>query len=364
MKKIRIKTKSSAYPVIIGKTILSLLPKYLFQANLSRRVYVIADDKVYKLFKVEINRSINTWADKVYYYPVPALETTKSLKTAQAIYQSLLENGFHRDTLLVAIGGGTIGDVSGFIASTYMRGIQSVNIPTTLLSAVDSSIGGKTGLNFYTAKNIVGTFYQPSMVFIDTEFFKSLPRDERISGAGEIIKYGYLSGRKFFLYLLLNLNRLIDLNKSVLDETIFECIKLKAAIVCQDEFEQHGLRNILNFGHTFAHAFESSFDFKLKHGKAVIAGIVAALILSHQKNIINKNQLEYLLQLPLLLKSEKLIFPYDSSEVFEMMKSDKKNRGGKLKFVLLKAIGELIVDANVRKSEVLYALDKTKKLLL
>ena len=271
---------------------------------------------------------------------------------------------FGRDTLIISIGGGTIGDVSGFVASTYMRGVQLVHIPTTLLASVDSSIGGKTAVNLSGAKNAVGTFYQPCMVYIDVNFLRSLPREEIVSGIGEIIKYGFISNYELYNYIYSNFNSLLELKFNVLKKIIVESVKLKSAVVSKDLFDTKGLRRILNFGHTFAHAFESYFHFRINHGKAVAAGIVAALYLSYRKKIINLNVLDELLRLPLMLKSKNFIADFDSREVIELMKMDKKSRKGELNFVLLKNIGEILIDVNATKSEIKYALDGTKEALV
>jgi 3-dehydroquinate synthetase len=239
-----------------------------------------------------------------------------------------------------------------------------VHLPTTLLAAVDSSIGGKTGVNFSSAKNIIGTFYQPSLVLIDTDFFDSLPEEEIISGAGEIVKYGIISNNIFYNYIYSNFNSFLKLKPSVLNKILYESVKLKAAVVSEDEFDKKGLRIILNLGHTFAHAFESYFNFKINHGKAVAVGIVAALYLSYRKKIIDSNKLEDLLRLPLMLKNKNFISDFNNDHIIELMKTDKKNKKGELKFVLIKDIGEILIDVKVRKNDIKYALDKTKKLLV
>jgi 3-dehydroquinate synthase len=364
MKKIFVRTGNSVYPVIIGTSILDRIHRIFTGANLYRRVFVLVDKKVFQLYEAVIKRALERFADKIYYHPVSASEKLKTLASVDDIYKKLIKNNFYRDTLLVAIGGGAIGDAGGFVASTYMRGIQLVHIPTSLLAAVDSSIGGKTALNLSAAKNIIGTFYQPSVVIIDCDFLQTLKRNEIVSGVGEIIKYSYLSGTDFYSYLLLNLNRIINLNASVLYRTIAECAELKAAIVSRDERELNGLRKALNFGHTFAHAFESYFNFKLNHGNAVIAGIAAALFLSFRKKILDSIQLQRLLQLPLLIKNKRIVPDYNSNEVFQLLRLDKKNKNGKLNFVLIKGIGEILIDVRARRAEILYALDKTKELLI
>ncbi|MBT8383464.1 MAG: 3-dehydroquinate synthase, partial [Ignavibacteria bacterium] len=315
-------------------------------------------------YKKVIEKDLKNRADKFYILKLTAGEKLKSQTTVNSIYKVLLKENFGRDTLIIAIGGGTIGDTAGFVASTFMRGVQLVHIPTTLLAAVDSSIGGKTGVNFSNAKNIIGTFYQPSLVLIDTNFFKSLSEDDMVSGVGEIIKYGIISDESFYKYIHSNFSSIFKLKSSVIDKIVYDSVKLKVAVVSEDEFDNKGLRKILNFGHTFAHAFESYYKFKFNHGRTVTAGIVAALCLSNRKEIISNAKLRKLLQLPLKLKTKKLIGDFNSSKIIEMMKLDKKNKWGELNFVLLKNIGEMYVDVRVNKRDIKYALEETKKILL
>ncbi len=276
----------------------------------------------------------------------------------------MYEEKFGRDTLLIAIGGGTIGDVSGFAASTYMRGIPLIHIPTTLLSAVDSSIGGKTGINFREAKNLIGTFYQPSLVLIDTHFLKSLPKEELISGFGEVIKYSYLTDVKLYSRLLSDWNLLVKKEENFLEKIIYESVKIKSAVVSKDEFEISGLRKILNLGHTFAHAFESYSGYKLSHGKAVIAGIISALSLSFEMGLISEKQFNYMLELPLKFKSSIQLKNINEKEILRLMEYDKKNRDGEIKFVLIKNFGEILVDVAADRKLIYKALRRTEKILV
>jgi len=364
LKIIKAKNKRFNYPVIIGRNVINNLPAELSKRKLSDRVFVIIDNNVYRYYHKVIKKVFSNRRGKIHFLQIPAKEKSKSLSAADKIYKTLLGKNFGRDTLLIAIGGGTIGDVSGFVASTYMRGVELVHVPTTLLSAVDSSVGGKTGVNLLNAKNIIGTFYQPSLVLVDIDFFKSLPEDEIISGTGEIIKYGFISNPDFYNYIYKNFSSLLELNPSVLNKIIFESVNLKLAVISNDLFDTKGLRKILNFGHTFAHAFESYFSFKINHGKAVTAGLVAALFLSHRKRIISSNKLNELLRLPLLLKNKNLISNFSSSEMVNLMRTDKKNRKGKLNFILIRDFGEMVIDVNAKKNDIKYALDRTKEILV
>ena len=359
MKIISVKSKSFTYPVYIGSHILQSLPELLEKHKLNKNVFVVIDENVEKIYGREIRKLANSWANKSSIFILQATERSKSLSTLKKIYIALADNEFGRDTLLISVGGGITGDVAGYCASTYMRGIQLVHVPTTLLASVDSSIGGKTGVNFYNRKNLIGSFYQPQLVIIDTDFLSTLPAAELISGAGEIIKYAFLSNKDFYNYLQQNFNKLLLLNNKVLNKVISESVLIKASVVSQDEKET-GLRKILNFGHTFAHAFESQSGYKIKHGEAVVGGITAALYLSHKLKFFNDEKLESYLKFLSLYKLPSAIKKANNNIILELMRLDKKKRGDRIKFVLLKDIGNLVIDAEIEKKVIFYALDKMK----
>ena len=362
MKKVIVNTNSKSYPVFIGSNIFRSLPEFIRKFNLPKQVCVIIDEKVEQIYGSNISKVINGFAVKKCFIVLPASERIKSFETVSQIFTRLYEEQFGRDTLLIAIGGGTVGDVAGFAASTYMRGLPLVHVPTTLLSAVDSSIGGKTGINFKEAKNFIGTYYQPSLVLIDTNFLNSLPEEELISGFGEVIKYSYLTNRKFYSTLLSDYNLLMKKDSGFLNKIIYESVKIKSAVVSEDENEVSGLRKILNLGHTFAHAFESSSSYKLPHGKAVIAGIVSALFLSFEKGFMDENQLIYMLELPLKFQPSIKIKNINKEDIFRIMIYDKKNRESKIKFILLKNFGEILIDVAVDKKSVFKSLEKTDQI--
>lgn len=361
MKPVLVKTNTKSYPVYIGNNVLKALPELILNNNLPTRVFVVLDRKIDRIYGTSIKKVMNTFSKKISYLSLAASEKNKSLRTANQIYNKLIKEKFGRDTVLIIIGGGTIGDVAGYVASTYMRGIPFIQIPTTLLSAVDSSIGGKTGVNHQETKNIIGTFYHPELVLIDTNFLKSLPQKEIISGFGEVIKYSYLTDQKFYSILLLNYTLVMKKYPDFLNKIIYECVKIKSAVVSKDEKEKSGLRRILNFGHTFAHAFESSTSYKLSHGKAVIAGIATALILSFEKKLIDESQLKYMLELPMKFKSSINLKNHNAETILKKMTYDKKNMGGRIQFVLLKNFGEILVDVPAEKKSVLNALKKREQ---
>ncbi|MCB9207231.1 MAG: 3-dehydroquinate synthase, partial [Ignavibacteriales bacterium] len=265
---------------------------------------------------------------------------------------------FGRDSVLVAIGGGIIGDIAGFAASTYMRGIKYIQIPTTLLASVDSSVGGKTGLNFQDTKNVIGSFYQPQMVLIDTDFFNTLPNEERLCGLGEIIKYCFLIDQKFYNYVQKNYDEVLSNNPKVLEKVITESVKFKGGVVEADERES-GIRKVLNLGHTFAHAFEVQQNHKIKHGQAVIVGITCALYLSHYLNFVNEKDLDNYLSFLLFFSPQIKLSNVNKKKIFTIMQLDKKNRDNKIKFVLLQNVGEILTDVPASKELVYKAIAKT-----
>ncbi|MGB5288962.1 MAG: 3-dehydroquinate synthase [Ignavibacteriaceae bacterium] len=364
MKKVIVQTATKRYPVFIGTDIYKSLPGLIKKYSLPQRVFIVIDKKVEFFYGASIKKMLNAFTGKKNLLSLTTSERIKSFKTVQQIFSKLSEENFARDTLILAIGGGTIGDVAGFVASTYMRGVQLVHVPTTLLSAVDSSIGGKTAINFRSAKNLIGTFYQPSFVIVDTKFFMSLPQKELISGLGEVIKYSYLIDERFYSGLLSKYDMLLNRDLDYLRKVACECIKIKASVVSKDEKEIIGIRNILNFGHTFAHAFESNFAFQLSHGKAVMAGIISALFLSYKKGLINNQQLEQMIKLPLKFKSFIRLKNFDDKEIIRFMSYDKKSKEGMIKFVLIKNYGEILIDVKAEKREIQWALKNTKKILI
>ena len=358
MKTITVKTKSKHYPVYIGDGILNHLPNLISKRKLPAQVFVVIDKKVEQIYGKTIREVVNSFASKKYFLVLTSNEKIKSFSAISEIFNKLFEQKFGKDTLIIAIGGGTIGDAAGFAASIYMRGVSLIHIPTTLLSAVDSSIGGKAGINFQQTKNLIGSFYQPDMVLIDTGFISSLPTKDLISGMGEVVKYSYLTDKKFYRKLLDNFELILQKDSDFLSNIIYESIKIKSAIVSQDEKEQTGLRKILNFGHTFAHAYESNLSYKIDHGKAVVAGIVNALCLSLELKLIDNHQYKYMLELPMKFRSYLNHKKVNPKAMIEAMKYDKKNRQGNIQFVLIKNFGEILVDVQADNKTIKKSLER------
>ncbi len=360
MKQVKVNLTGDGYRILIGKSSFDDLLTQVEKLKLHKNIVVVTDANVRKYHSAKILNVFENYLGKILYYTLKPGEASKSYTELNRIYSFLMKNKLGRDTLIIAIGGGVTGDLVGYAASTYMRGVQLIHIPTTILAAVDSSIGGKTGINFEKTKNIIGSFYQPKLVLIDTEFMSTLPKAEKSSGIGEIIKYGYLGDQKFFNFITKNLEKLYTDNEEVLEETIRKSAEIKASVVSQDEKES-GIRKILNLGHTFAHSFESELNFKVKHGEAVTAGIICALYLSNIIGILSDDNLTALLKLPTRLKLSSKFMNLNKENLYKIMLRDKKNKGGKIKFVLLSNIGQLLLDVEADKNDVFKAIELAEK---
>ena len=272
------------------------------------------------------------------------------------ILNILLEKNFTRNDCLISIGGGITGDVSGFAASLFKRGLKFINVPTTLLSQVDSSVGGKTGVNTRHGKNLIGSFYQPNLVISDTQFLKSLPKREVICGYGEILKHSLIADGKFFNFLRKNYDKILNLTSPFIEKAIYESCKIKKNVVEKDEKEK-GLRKILNFGHTFAHAYEASLGYskRLNHGEAVILGMKTALDFSLKNNLLkNKDYnliIEHISQSNLPSKIGKYFKLNNLNKILSFMIKDKKNNSNKINLVLLKNIGSPMINFEYNKQK-------------
>ena len=356
MKKIEVKASSKSYPVYVGNNILEQLPQLIEKSGLHKNVFIVVDENVLGYHLKKIKNIITEKMRKVVVVEFIANEKSKSNKSVEELYDCLIKNNFGRDTLIIAIGGGITGDIVGFVASTFSRGVQFVQVPTTLLAAVDSSVGGKTGINYGKTKNLIGSFYQPEFVLTDTSFLKSLREEEVVCGIGEIMKYAFLGDEKFYSTVSEELKQILKLSPLQTTKTIEACVNMKASVVQADEMES-GLRKILNLGHTFAHAIEVEQEHKIKHGQAVIIGLVCALYLSHFKGILSADMLVKYLGLPLLMQDKITVDKCNIETIYKIMLRDKKGREGKIKFVLLSSPGVLYLDVEAEKELVIQALE-------
>jgi len=344
--KLHVKTGNQKYPVFIGNNVINKL-KTILKNNLINfnQCLVIADKNVPKRLIDKILNSLSKKKISLYYFD--SSEKNKNQKSVDSILSILLSKNFNRNDCVISVGGGITGDVSGFAASIFKRGLKFVNIPTTLLSQVDSSIGGKTGINSKYGKNLIGTFYQPSVVISDTIFLKSLPKREILCGYGEILKHAIISNKKFFSFLDLNGYQILNLKSPLIEEAIFKSCSIKKKVVENDEKEM-GIRKILNFGHTFAHAYEATLGYskKLNHGEAVILGIKTAAKFSLLNNILNIKEFNlienHLNKLSLPRNINNFFSIKNLNKILSFMKKDKKNNSNKINLVLIKKIGSPI----------------------
>ena len=360
--KLHIKTGNQKYPVFIGNNVINKL-KTILKNNLINfnQCLVIVDKNVPKQLIDKILNSLSKKKISLYYFD--SSEKNKNQKSVDSILSILLSKNFNRNDCLISVGGGITGDVSGFAASIFKRGLKFVNIPTTLLSQVDSSIGGKTGINSKYGKNLIGTFYQPSVVISDTIFLKSLPKREILCGYGEILKHAIISDKKFFSFLDLNGYQILNLKSPLIEEAIFKSCSIKKKVVENDEKEM-GIRKILNFGHTFAHAYEATLGYskKLNHGEAVILGIKTAAKFSLLNNILNIKEFNliknHLNKLSLPRNINKFFSIKNLNKILSFMKKDKKNNSNKINLVLIKKIGSPIYKLQFNEKKINLFLKK------
>ena len=357
LNKLIVKTKNNQYPVIIGSNLISKISQILKNNKINySKCLLVVDKKVPKYILKKITKSLPKKETLVHLFH--ANELQKNQKNINKILEILLKNNFHRNDCIISIGGGITGDVSGFASSIFKRGMTFVNIPTTLLSQVDSSIGGKTGINSKFGKNLIGSFYQPKLVISDIIFLHSLPKREIICGYGEILKHSLISDKKFFSFLDKNASNILNLKSPFIEKSIYQSCLIKRHIVQIDENEK-SLRKILNFGHTFAHAYEASLGYskKLNHGEAVILGITSAVKFSLKNNLIPKKDYEmineHLSKYDLPRKLNKFFSKNYMNKIVAFMQKDKKNYTNKINLVLLKKIGEPCFNLNFGNKKLL-----------
>ena len=361
MKVLAINTKSKKYNIYIGNNIISKLGKIIKKENINiKKTLIIVDKKVPKKFIKDVKSRINS--KKIFTFHFSASEKNKNLSYIISILEILFKNNFTRNDAIVCLGGGISGDVSGFAASIYKRGLKFINVPSTLLSQVDSSIGGKTGVNNKYGKNLVGSFYQPDLVISDTKLLYSLPRREVICGYAEILKHSLIHNKKLFLFLDKNLKNILELKKKLIEKAILESCKIKKEIVEQDENENN-LRKSLNLGHTFGHAFEATLNYsnKLNHGEAVLYGIFSATKLSNKLKTINKTDYKLILNHISKLNYNnlnKFFKKKDLNKIVKFMTSDKKNTSKKINFITLNKIGEVNISNQLNPVNVKQFLKK------
>ena len=353
-----------SYQIIIGEEIISEAEKLIAPLRLGKKKIIVTDQNVARNHLISLRKALeNGGHDPVDVILKPG-EQTKSFSGLRELLESILKLGVDRDTCLIALGGGVIGDIAGFAASTILRGIHLIQIPTSLLAMVDSSVGGKTAINTPQGKNLVGTFYQPRLVISDTASLRTLPNRELLSGYAEIVKYGLLGDALFFEWLEENGDKVIDCNPVAIAHAVATSCRSKALIVTKDEREG-GVRALLNLGHTFGHALETETGFSetLLHGEAVSIGITMAFDLSVRMGLCPgieaRRAISHLkkIGLPVALKSIEGI-DWSSDRLISHMARDKKVRNGNINFVLTKGIGKAFVCEDVHMADVKAIIDK------
>lgn len=357
MEKIRVELAERSYEIVIGSGTLDKLGKMVGSFGLSPKIAMVSNPKVLSLYGKRISDSILGAGFDLIIVTIPDGEEFKDLSSVQHIYDKLLEHRLDRSSALLALGGGVIGDITGFAASTYMRGISYIQIPTTLLAQVDSSVGGKTGVNHRLGKNMIGTFWQPSLVWIDIDTIKTLPKRQLLAGLSEVIKYGIIQDQELFAFLEEKREKILALDTAALIHIIKRSCEIKADVVARDERES-GLRAILNFGHTIGHAIETVTGYtRFLHGEAIAIGMRLEAQLSQILGITDSDEVSKIKSLldayglPVEIPSDILI-----EDLISSMKLDKKAVAGELKIVLPEKIGNVVIHKGIAEKEIRHAL--------
>jgi len=341
----------------IGAGLLDQLPELLARQGLDGELVAISDAQVAAHYGARLTALLTAAGREVQLLQVPAGETSKSLEQCGQLYRELIARHCTRSTVILAFGGGVVGDLAGFVAATFLRGVRLVQIPTTLLAQVDSSVGGKTGINHPLGKNLIGAFHQPELVCIDPLLLATLERRERLAGMGEIVKYALIRDRRLFALLALNLDALLDLTYPDLLETVIAtCCGIKASIVAEDEREQ-GNRALLNFGHTIGHALEAIGEYRsLRHGEAVTRGMAAAVWLSRETGRLAPQEAQAAWQLLARLSPPPPARNLSVRRVLSYMANDKKWDAGSQIWILLEDVGHACIVRDVPAGMILEAI--------
>jgi len=351
---------SSSYEIRIGTNILDRIALLIAKNHKADHYAVITDDHVGALYGKEFMGVLKDIGLKASLIEFPAGEASKNMKTVLDITGKLMEDGADRGTCLIALGGGVVGDVAGFVASIFMRGVPCIQIPTTLVAQVDSSVGGKTGVDLPYGKNLLGTFCQPSAVFADVRFLDTLPEKEFNNGLAEIIKYGIIDDEKIFCSLEENMEAIKSRDPKLLLGLIAGCCQIKKSVVEIDE-KEHGLRRILNYGHTLGHALETISKFKITHGEGVALGMIAAARISEKMGYLEKKTRErienLIAQTGLPVRITGTI---NGEKIIAQVKMDKKKKGDVVHFVLLKKIGMPFINGHIEHDMIAGVIEEMK----
>ncbi len=357
-----VETETQSYPVFVGYGLLDKLGEKMKKAALSGTATIISDENVFALYGSKVEGMLKEADFAVNSFVVPPGEETKSMDYAIKIYDFLVEHRAERDDIIIALGGGMVGDLAGFVAATFLRGMPWVQVPTSLVAMVDASIGGKVGVNHPEGKNLIGAFYQPHLVLADPQTLTTLPQRELTSGWAEVIKHGMILDEEIVQFLKSNVSMLTKLEPELLTRAIARSAAIKAQVVSQDEKEREGKRTILNYGHTIAHGLEAATQYKrFLHGEAVAIGMMGAAKLSQRLGLLPSAAVER--QQALL---QKFGLPtgfsgLDLNEITRAMELDKKTKGEAIRWVLLRDIGKVVIRSEVPQREMLAVLQELAK---
>ena len=347
--------KNPCYDIVFERSF-ERLPEELAQFGIEcKKIAIITDSNVANLYKEELESLLVPCCKKVVTYILPAGEESKNLDVVRDIYKFLIENGFDRKDMLLALGGGVTGDMTGYVAATYLRGVDFVQIPTTLLSQADSAIGGKTGVDFDGYKNMVGAFKMPCLVYMNASVLHTLPERQYYAGFAEIMKHGLIKDEAFYLWLLDNMYEICDKDIDTLQEMLYKSCMIKKMVVEKDPTEK-GDRALLNFGHTIGHAIEKAKNFTLYHGECVALGAVAAAYISYKRGMLKMEEYYEVRDMFVPFNLPISVEAIEPAEIVKLTKSDKKMEAGKIKFILLKKIGKAVIDDTVTEEEILDAV--------
>jgi 3-dehydroquinate synthase len=359
MKKITVKLAKRSYQIIIGQAIIKGLGRHIRRLDLGTNAFIITNSLIKKRYGQFISASLDAFGIDYTFNIVPDTEKSKSLNNCLRMIEDLARYDQKKRVFVIAFGGGVVGDLSGFVAAAYKRGIPYIQLPTTLLACVDSSIGGKTGVDLSFAKNLVGAFYQPKLVMAELSFLKSLSLRQVRSGMAEVIKYAIIKDKQLFKYIERNYPKILGLKRAELEYIVHSCARIKARIIEQDEREEKGIRTILNFGHTLGHAIEAASGYQAyNHGEAIALGMILASQISKQIKLIDAATLKRIenligqVGLPVFIKGLPL------KKIISAYYRDKKFIGRINRFVLIKAIGKTTIKQNLPLNIIKRSLNK------
>lgn len=349
--------KKPCYDIVFSRGFDELKDELTEMGIENRRVCIYTDSNVEKLYADELKALLEPICKKVIVFSFPAGEENKTLDTIKGAYKLLIDEGYDRKDLIIALGGGVVGDMAGYTAATYLRGIEFVQIPTTLLAQCDSSIGGKTGVDFDGYKNMVGAFYMPKLVYMNLSVLTTLEDRQFFNGFAEVMKHGLIKDAMFYEWLIDNLYEICERDMDVLEEMIMRSCTIKKLVVEKDPTEK-GDRALLNFGHTIGHAIEKYMDFQMAHGECVALGCVAAAFISWKHELLSMEEYYEVRDMFVPFNLPISIENIDKEEILKLTKSDKKMSNGQIQFILLKKVGKAVKDMTVTDADILAALDE------